>query len=163
FSVDGGSYSPVSDHPYVSWGTLAKPFALHGIPCAAGHFEISDIRSVTCPLAHDAVLFGIPLRGGAKIVANVSRYAKPSIRSGFLGQPCTYFGIDWPIGTKIEDAGSPGITAGILQGRQPGSVMFTLPEGATRTIAGRIVRAGIPIPFDDGKPDLSMLDIFLKN
>lgn len=162
FAIDGGSYSPGGEQPYVDSGTLAEPFTWRGVPCAAARFDISDIGTITCTLAHDAVLFGIPLRGGSKVSARVGRDDKPSIRSGFLGRPCTYFGIDWPAGTKVE-TDSSNATVEILQGTKPGAMMLTLPEGATRTVAGRIVHAGIPIPFDGGKPDLSMLDVFLRD
>lgn len=160
FNVAGGAASPDGASPYVSYGTLAKPLTYRGVPCAPGPFEISEGITLTCTLANDVTLFGLPLRGGTSATVYSGEYLEPALKSGVLAQPRTWFGFTWPAGTRIEEV-IRGLTAATFQGPKKGSATFTLPEGATTDIAGRIVHAGIPILFTDGKPDLETLDMML--
>lgn len=161
FSVEEANFSD-DGQPFIGSGTFAKPFSYRGIPCAAAAFDVSQIHTLTCTLAQETILYGIPLRGGSRISVYLSRWGKQALKLGVLGRQDTYYGVDWPAGTQVEDELGTGVTAEILQGLKPGSVSFTLPSGNTRRIEGRSVPAGIPIPFKDGNPDLSMLDIFLR-
>ncbi|CAJ0695063.1 hypothetical protein LMG18102_02056 [Ralstonia mannitolilytica] len=141
-------------------GWVDHPWVASTVACAAGEFEYNGVFQ--CPLAHDQVFDGYPIRANdsveirfGRVDSSGDRGGNPRLVRGILAQPIDFAGVRIPAGTTIQSANAgPLITPAELrkaawQGN--GTVRFDLPEGAKTSIGDAVFSgSGIAVYVSNG-------------